>query len=38
MSQRLFKIIKNYTDKNDYTFSDLKDPRQKMKAQRLYNL
>ena len=25
MSQRLFKIIKNYTEKNDYTFSDLKE-------------
>ena len=25
MSQRLFKIIKNYTSKNDYTFSDLKE-------------
>lgn len=25
MSQRLFKIIKNYTDSNDYTFQDLKD-------------
>jgi len=25
MSQRLFKIIKNYTKNNDYNFSDLKD-------------
>ena len=25
MSQRLFKIIKNYTSKNDYTFGDLKE-------------
>lgn len=25
MSQRLFKIIKNYTSNNDYTFGDLKD-------------
>ena len=25
MSKRLFKIIKNYTDNNDYTFQDLKD-------------
>ncbi len=25
MSQRLFKIIKNYTSNNDYTFGDLKE-------------